>query len=58
VVVGTDGAIKELEVVSGPKDLIEVSVEAVKQWRYRVTKLNGVPVEVLTTIDIVFTLFR
>lgn len=57
-VIGTDGAVREIEVVSGPKALIEPSVEAVRQWRYRVTTLNGVPVEVLTTIDIVFTLSR
>lgn len=56
VVIGTDGLIKELEVVSGPSELVDASVEAVRQWRYKPTFLNGLPVEVVSTIDIVYTL--
>jgi len=36
--------------------LTPAAIEAVKQWRYRPTLLNGQPVEILTTITINFTL--
>jgi len=55
-VIGTDGTIKELNVVSGPDLLQQAAVDAVKQWRYRPYLLNGAPVEVRTTINIIFTL--
>lgn len=45
-----------LRVISGHVLLVPAAVEAVKQWRYRPTMLNGVPVEVLTTITVNFTL--
>jgi protein TonB len=45
-----------LRVISGHVLLVEAAVEAVKQWRYRPTLLNGEPVEVLTTITLNFTL--
>jgi len=54
--IGTDGAIQELRLVSGPPVLADAATEAVKQWVYRPTLLNGSPVEVLTLIDINFTL--
>lgn len=56
--VGTDGKIKELEVVSGPEELIQAALDAVRQWRYQPTLLNGIPVEVSTTIDVIYTLSR
>jgi protein TonB len=36
--------------------LTPAAIEAVQQWRYRPTLLNGKPVEILTTITITFTL--
>jgi protein TonB len=45
-----------LRVISGHVLLVPASVEAVKQWRYRPTLLNGEPVEILTTITVNFTL--
>lgn len=54
--VGTDGSIKSLQVLSGPPLLIQAAMEAAKQWVYKPTLLNGSPVEVVTTIDINFTL--
>jgi hypothetical protein len=36
-VIGTDGTVKEIEAVSGPKELQEAAVEAVRQRRYEVT---------------------
>jgi protein TonB len=45
-------------VVSGPDLLQQAALDAVKQWRYRPYLLNGEPVEVRTTINIIFTLGR
>lgn len=55
-IIATDGSIKNLRVVSGPPLLVNAALEAVQQWRYHPTLLNGVAVEVLTEIDINFTL--
>lgn len=57
-VIAADGSIRNLRVVSGPPLLIEAALSAVRQWRYNPTLLNGVAVEVLTEIDITFTLNR
>jgi protein TonB len=55
-VIARDGAIKNLQLISGPPLLAAVAMEAVRQWRYRPTLLNGEPVEVITVIDVNFTL--
>ena len=55
-IIAKDGTMQELHVLSGPALLIQASLDAVKQWVYRPTMLNGNPVEVETTIDINFTL--
>jgi protein TonB len=55
-IIGRDGAIQNLQVVSGHPLLIPAAQAAVKQWMYRPTLLNGEPVEVLTQIDVNFTL--
>jgi protein TonB len=54
--IAADGSIRNLRVVSGPPLLIDAAVDAVRQWRYSPTLLNGVAVEVLTEIDVSFTL--
>ncbi len=43
-------------VESGSVGLAPAAIEAVKQWKYKPYLLNGEPVEVVTTIDVVFTL--
>lgn len=55
-VIGKDGAIQNLQLVSGHPLLVPNATEAVKQWMYRPTLLNGEPVEVITQIDVNFTL--
>jgi protein TonB len=55
-VIGKDGTVQNLEYVSGPPLLMKSAMDAVKQWRYQPTQLNGEPVEVDTTISVVFTL--
>lgn len=57
-IIAADGSIRNLKVVSGPPLLIDAALSAVRQWRYDPTLLNGVAVEVLTEIDITFTLNR
>jgi protein TonB len=52
--ISTDGSIKDLRVISGHTLLQEAAIEAVKQWRYKPTMLNGQPVEVITTITVNF----
>jgi protein TonB len=56
--IGKDGRIRNLELVSGPPALVPAAGDAVKQWVYRPTLLNGEPVEVITQIDVTFTLNR
>jgi len=55
-VISKDGGIQRLQLVSGPPLLAKAAMDAVTQWRYRPTVLNGQPVEVDTTIDVVFSL--
>ena len=55
-IIGKDGAIQQLEVLSGHPLLQQSALDAVRQWRYRPTLLNGDPVEVDTTIDVIFSL--
>lgn len=55
-IIGKDGAIRELQFVSGPPLLMKSAMDAVKEWRYKPTMLNGEAVEVDTTIDVVFSL--
>jgi protein TonB len=55
-VIAKDGTIQELKVINGPALLITAAVDAVKQWVYRPTMLNGEAVQVETTIDVNFTL--
>jgi TonB family protein len=57
-VVGKDGTIVILNVVTGPAELTKSAIDAVKQWRYSPTLLNGSPIEVDTTISVIYTLDR
>jgi periplasmic protein TonB len=57
-IVGRDGAMQQIEVISGQPLLVQAALDAVRQWKYRITYLNGEPVEVDTTIDINFSLNR
>lgn len=55
-IIAKDGSVQELSYVSGPPLLIKAAIDAVRQWRYKPTLLNNEPVEVETTIDVVFNL--
>jgi protein TonB len=55
-IIGKDGTIQNLQLVSGHPLLVQSAQDAVKQWVYQPTLLNGEPVEVVTQIDVNFTL--
>lgn len=55
-VIAKDGTIKDLQYVSGPPLLMHSAMDAVKQWTYKPYLLNGQPVEVDTTIEVVFAI--
>jgi periplasmic protein TonB len=55
-IISKDGTVESREYISGPQLLMKRAMDAVRQWRYKPTMLNGEPVEVDTTISVVFTL--
>lgn len=55
-VISKDGDIENLRIVSGPKELQDSAMDAVKTWKYKPYLLNGDPVEVETTINVVYSL--
>lgn len=58
VTVSKEGRVVQAEVLSGHPLLVQSALDAVRQWEYRPTLLNGEPVEVVTTVDVLFTLAR
>ena len=54
--IGQDGRVENLRVISGPAMLQQSAIDAVKTWRYSPYQLNGEPVEVQTTVNVIFTL--
>lgn len=54
--IGKDGTVESLKVVSGPPALVDAAAEAVRQWRYRPTLVDGKPVNVTTTVTVDFRL--
>ena len=55
-IIDKEGHVSQLEVVSGHPLLVKAALDAVQNWRYQPTVLNGEPVEVDTTIDVNFVL--
>jgi protein TonB len=55
-IISTDGTIQSLQVVSGDALFLQSATDAVSQWRYRPTVLNGQPVEIETYITVIYTL--
>jgi TonB family protein len=55
-IIGMDGRMQQLAVAAGHPLLREAALDAVKQWVYQPTLLNDKPVNVSTTIDVIFTL--
>jgi periplasmic protein TonB len=55
-IISKTGTIENLRVVSGPPMLRQAALDAVKYWRYQPYLLDGQPVEVETTVNVVFSL--
>lgn len=55
-VISTSGQIENLQLISGHPMLVPAALAAVRQWRYKPYLLNGQPVEVETTITVIFSL--
>lgn len=55
-IIGTDGTVQNLQLVSGPPLLVSAAEDAVKQWVYKPTQVNGDFVRVVTQISIQFLL--
>ena len=54
--VGTDGSVQEVKVMSGDAELVPAAVEAVQQWRFQPHLLKGNPVEFETQVTLNFSL--
>jgi TonB family protein len=57
-IIATDGTIQSLQVVGGDPLFYQSALEAVRQWRYTPTVLNGLPVEIDTYISVIYTMQR
>ncbi len=55
-IIGTDGRIRSLQIVAGDPLFEQSAVEAVQQWRYKPTILNGQPVEIDTSIMVIYSM--
>jgi TonB family protein len=55
-IIGKDGTVENLTVVSGPNELQQSALDAVRQWTYKPFLVNGDPVEVKTSINVIYTL--
>jgi protein TonB len=54
-IIGKNGTIQNLTVISGNAMLTQSAIDAVKQWRYKPYLLNGEPTEVDTTVTVNFS---
>jgi protein TonB len=55
-IIDKEGNIQDLQLVTGHPMLVPAAIQAVKQWRYKPYLLNGQPVEVETTVTVIFSL--
>lgn len=55
-VIGKDGRVLDVQLISGPPELAQAAIDAVKNWRFSPFTLNGAAVEVETTIEVAFKL--
>ena len=55
-IIANDGTVRSLEAVNGDPLFVQSALEAVRQWRYKPTLLNGQAIEVDTFITVIYTL--
>jgi len=53
-IIGRDGTVEKLTLISGQPLFVQAAIDAVRQWLYKPTYLNGEAVEVITEIDVNF----
>jgi len=58
VTIAKDGTVQDIQLVSGHPLLVPSAQAAVWQWQYKPILLNGQPVEVVTTVDVNYTLME
>ena len=58
ILIGVDGSVKKAEFVSGPAVFVQPSIDAVSQWKYKPPTASSQPVEVETTVEVVFSLIE
>lgn len=56
VKIGGDGAVQDLKILSGPPELADAAMNAVKQWRFKPRRVNGQPTPMQTTVTLNFRL--
>jgi periplasmic protein TonB len=54
VIVGVDGGVKQVELISGSPVFAQSTIDAVRQWKYKPPTADGKPVEVDTTVEVTF----
>ena len=57
-VIAVDGTVRDARVLRSVTLLDHAALDAVKQWRYAPTRLNGVAVPVIVTVTVHFRLQR
>ena len=55
-VIGPDGRVTDVKVLRAVALLDDAAIAAVRQWKYTPTLLNGVPVPVIMTVTVNFTM--
>jgi TonB family protein len=56
VYVSSTGRVGEVKILGGPPILARAAVEAVQHWKYQTPRMNGNPVNVVTTLVVSFRL--
>ena len=56
IVIGKDGAVSSVQTMQGNPALVQAAMDAVRQWKYKPTLLNGQPVQVKTQVMVTFSL--
>jgi TonB family protein len=55
-IIARDGTIQDIDQMSGPPLLVAAAANAVRQWRYKPTSLDGHPVEATESVTVTFRL--
>ena len=57
-IVGSDGSVREIEVIRGEQPFVQAAKTAVAQWKYLPLVLNGMAVESDTTVNVIFEIAK